>query len=88
VLPESDVDRIFARVAAAPGYQLEIDLSQQTVKTPEGDKFKFAMDAFRKHCMIEGVDEISYALSHSQRIRDFEARLQLEAPWLFSAFKR
>jgi 3-isopropylmalate/(R)-2-methylmalate dehydratase small subunit len=88
VLPESVIDRIFSSVAATPGYQLEVDLSQQTVRTPDGDTFKFAMDAFRKRCLIEGVDEISYALSHSRAIRDFEARRQLEAPWLFGVFER
>ncbi len=88
VLPELAIDGIFSSVAATPGYQLEVDLSQQTVRTPDGDEFKFAMDAFRKRCLIEGVDEISYALSYSQVIRDFEAMRQLEAPWLFTAFKR
>jgi 3-isopropylmalate/(R)-2-methylmalate dehydratase small subunit len=87
VLPESAVGRIFSNVTSAPGYQLAIDLSQQTVRTPEGDTLRFEMDPFRKHCIMEGVDEISYALNHSERIRDFETRRQLDAPWLFHVFK-
>jgi len=88
VLPELTVARLFSDSTAVPGYQLEIDLNRQMVRVPEGTQFNFEIDAFRKRCMIEGIDEVSYALNFSHLILDFETRRRLEAPWLFSALKR
>ena len=86
VLADPIVDRLFAIVAATPGYRLTIDLPPQTVRTPEGECFEFAIDPFRKRCLLEGLDDISYVLTHADRIRAFEARRRAEAPWIFEGF--
>jgi 3-isopropylmalate/(R)-2-methylmalate dehydratase small subunit len=85
-LAEPIVDRLFAAVAATPGFRLSIVLPAQTVRTPEGDTFAFAIDPFRKRCLVEGLDDIGYVLTHADRIRGFEARRRAEAPWLFEGF--
>ena len=86
VLPEGDVDHLFQRVESTPGYQLTVDVPEQVVKTPEGDVFPFEIGGFHKRCLLENLDEISYALRYAPLIRDFEARRRVEAPWLFVDF--
>jgi 3-isopropylmalate/(R)-2-methylmalate dehydratase small subunit len=84
VLSEETVELLFERTVAIEGYELTVDLGAQTVVTPEGDVWPFEVGAFRKRCLLENLDEISYALSHAQLIRDFEAKRSMEAPWLFT----
>ena len=83
VLDAGVVDRLFAAVAATPGYRLEVDLPAQTVTTPEGEVVGFEIDPFRKHCLLEGLDEVALTLQHAEDIRAYEARRREEAPWLF-----
>jgi len=84
VLKDEEVDRLFAECEATPAYTLSADLQAQTVRTPGGDTFTFEIDAFRKHCLLEGLDEIALTLKESDTIRDYESRRGQEAPWLFS----
>lgn len=84
-LPEAVVDELFAGVASTPGYALDIDLAQQTVTTPSGGKHAFSVDAFRKHCLLNGLDEIGLTLEHTADIRAYEAKRRQDAPWLFQA---
>lgn len=88
VLPEDVVDGLFQEVSAAPGYRLVVDLSAQEVRTPANAVFAFEVDAFRKHCLLNGLDEIGLTLQHADEIRDYEARRRGEAPWLFSGDSR
>lgn len=78
------VDQLFGEVAAAPGYRLAIDLDQQNVTTPDGEVFKFEIDPFRKHCLLNGLDEIGLTLAHADKIRTFEAKRREQQPWLFN----
>lgn len=84
VLKGAEVDQLFREVEPVPGYRLVIDLAAQTVNTPSGHSFSFAVDAFRKHCLLEGLDEIGLTLQHADQIRAFEAMRRAEQPWLFS----
>jgi 3-isopropylmalate/(R)-2-methylmalate dehydratase small subunit len=84
VLQPEEVSQLFAEVAATPGYQLTIDLDAQTVSTPSGKSFHFEVDAFRKHCLLNGLDEIGLTLEHEAEITAYEQRRKQEAPWLFS----
>ena len=85
VLPETQVDRIFHDVAAFPGFRLVIDLGAQTVAYPDGGQvFGFEVDAFRKHCLLNGLDEIGLTLQHAGEIKTFETKRRSEQPWLFS----
>ncbi|MGO2131917.1 MAG: 3-isopropylmalate dehydratase small subunit [Halomonas sp.] len=82
-LSEEQVDRLFAEVEANPGYRLSIDLENQQVTTPSGETLTFEVDEFRKHCLLEGLDEIGITLQNEPAIRDFEARHRQQRPWLF-----
>jgi 3-isopropylmalate/(R)-2-methylmalate dehydratase small subunit len=83
VLPDSAVDRLFADVAAFPGFTLTIDLERQRVANTDGSlAFDFDIDAFRKQCLLNGWDDIGLTLQHADEIRAFEARHLHEQPWL------
>ena len=85
VLPESQVDRLFHDVAAFPGFRLVIDLGAQTVAYPDGSQmFAFKVDAFRRNCLLNGLDDIGLTLEHVDEIKAFEAKRRIEQPWLFS----
>jgi len=84
VLPEETVARLFQDVEVAPGYCLHVDLPGQTVTTPGGQVWAFDIDGFRKHCLVNGLDEIGLTLQHADEIRAYEDRRRREAPWLFS----
>jgi len=77
------VDRLFGEVQASEGYTLTIDLPAQTVTTPDGESFGFEIDASRKHCLVNGLDDIALTLQQAEAIRAYEARRRDEAPWLF-----
>jgi len=83
VLSEEQVDQLFREVEASEGYELHIDLPAQTVTTPGGTVFSFQIDAFRKHCLVNGLDEIGLTLEHADDIKAYEARRAEQAPWLF-----
>lgn len=77
------VQRIFEEVEANEGYQLTVDLEQKLVILPSGDSFAFEVDDFRRHCLLEGLDDIGLTLQHVDDIKAYEARRRSEAPWLF-----
>lgn len=83
VLPPAAVDRLFAEVMAAPDYRLQLDLAAQTLTAPSGDVIVFEIDAFRKHRLLNGLDDIGLTLQHVEEIKAYEARRRVEAPWLF-----
>jgi 3-isopropylmalate/(R)-2-methylmalate dehydratase small subunit len=83
VLTEAAVDRLFAAVCDADSFKLRIDVADQTVTTPGGETLGFEIDAFRKHCLLNGLDDIGLTLQHADEIRQYEARRRAEAPWLF-----
>ncbi len=85
VLAEKEVDELFHEVEAFPGFRLVIDLGQQAVATVDGSKaFRFEIDAFRKHCLLNGLDEIGLTLQHADEIRAFEEKHKARQPWLYS----
>ena len=83
VLPTETVARLFDEVEATPGYRLIVDLEKQQVVTPSGETFEFAVDAFRKECLLKGLDDISLTLQHVEAIKGFEEKKRGEEPWLF-----
>ena len=83
VLDAAVVDELFRAVAANEGYQLTVDLEAQTITTPEGKVIPFEVEAFRKHCLLNGLDDIGLTLQHVDEIRAYEERRKQEAPWLF-----
>ena len=89
VLAESEVDRLFHEVAAFPGFELVIDLPAQTVSSTDGAlSCRFEVDPFRKHCLVNGLDEIGLTLQKADLIRAYEARRIAEQPWLTKTLAR
>jgi len=82
-LPEETIDRLFAEVEASEGYRLDVDLEHQRVITPSGEILDFEVDAFRKHCLLEGLDDIGITLKDEDAIRAFEEKHRAARPWLF-----
>ncbi len=79
VLPQEAVDRLMEVAKTDP---IHIDLENQVVTTPFQDRFAFEIDAFRKHCLLNGLDEIGLTLASSEAISAYETRLNMEKPWL------
>ena len=78
------VDELFKAVAASAGYRLKIDLAQQTISAPDGRVIHFEVDAFRKHCLLNGLDDIGLTLQHVNEIKAFEVKHRAAQPWLFN----
>jgi 3-isopropylmalate/(R)-2-methylmalate dehydratase small subunit len=78
------IDKLFQETESNPGYRLAVDLEQQTVTTPSGESYSFDIDPHRKHCMLNGLDDIGLTLAHADEIRAFEAKHKVSQPWLFS----
>ncbi len=87
ILSEAIVDKLFKEMYATEGYELTIDLAAQTVTTPSGESFGFEVDAFRKHCLLNGLDDIGLTLEKADAIRAYEIKRRAEAPWLFDVVK-
>jgi 3-isopropylmalate/(R)-2-methylmalate dehydratase small subunit len=83
-LDEALIDKLFAQVEAQPGYQLKVDLPEQTITLPDGETISFEIDGFKKHCLIEGLDDIGLTLQHTAEIEAYEEKRKQDAPWLFS----
>ncbi len=83
-LSHAEIDVLFDQVLAQPGYRLRIDLAAQTVTRPDGKTMAFEVDAFRKYCLLNGLDDIGLSLRHADRIREFESRRRTQQPWLFA----
>ena len=79
VLPQEAIDRLMEVAKTDP---IHIDLENQVVTTPFQDRFTFEIDAFRKHCLLNGLDEIGLTLASSDAISAYETRLAAEKPWL------
>ncbi len=79
VLPQDQVDRL---LEVARTDSIAIDLEAQSVTTPFQDRFAFAIDPFRKQCLLEGLDEVGLTLSRAEAIGDYEARQAAQLPWL------
>ena len=88
VLPESEVARLFDDVAAFPGYSLTVDLERQRIVKPDGSEIGFDVEAFRRHCLLGGLDDIGLTMRHADKIRAFESERLLRMPWLAATLQR
>ena len=88
VLPESEVARLFDDVAAFPGFSLTVDLERQRIVKPDGSEIGFDVEAFRRHCLLGGLDDIGLTMRHADKIRAFESERLLRMPWLAATLQR
>ncbi|VAW84911.1 3-isopropylmalate dehydratase small subunit [hydrothermal vent metagenome] len=84
VLDESRVDQLFEQVAAKEAYSLTINLEQCAITAPDGTEFSFEIDSFRRHCLLNGLDDIGLTMQHFSDIAIYEKRRHKEVPWMFS----
>jgi len=84
VLSADEIDVLFAQAEATPGYALTVDLAQQVILRPDGKAVPFAVDEFRKECLLNGWDDIGLTLRHAEKIRAFEETRRAQQPWLFA----
>ena len=77
------IDGLFAACAEDWRFSLSIDLEQQSVTANDGFEANFDIDPFRKHCMLNGLDEIGITLQYENEIHAYEERTKKQAPWLF-----
>ncbi|CAN5530938.1 3-isopropylmalate dehydratase small subunit [soil metagenome] len=82
VLPEQQVGQLFDETFAFPGYSLTVDLERQVIVKPDGAELAFDVQAFRKYCLINGLDDIGLTLRHKDKIKAFEAERLATKPWL------
>ena len=83
ILTESEVDELFKECEANVGFTLTVDLENQKVISPSGKEYHFEVDAFRKHCLLNGLDDIGLTLQDSDSIRAFEEKARADRPWVF-----
>ena len=83
VFNEKIVDDLFSQVFSQIGFRLNVDLPEQTVALPGGQKLSFEVEPFRKHCLVNGLDDIGLTLEKAEAIKQYEQRRKTEAPWLF-----
>ncbi|HSG87871.1 MAG TPA: 3-isopropylmalate dehydratase small subunit [Pseudomonadales bacterium] len=86
-LPAALIDTLFEQALASGGLELEIDLPAQLVRLPDGTTQPFEVDQFRKHCLVEGLDDIGVTLTDADDIRAYERSRRQSAPWLFDAIR-
>lgn len=84
VLDKVTINGLFEEVGANEGYQLEVDLQQQTINKPDGSSIPFSVDEFRKNCLLNGLDDIGLTLEEADKIRSFEQNWRNNAPWYFT----
>ncbi len=84
VLEAEIVNDIFNKIDSKKGFEVSIDLHSQKLITEEGEEYSFEVDAFRKHCLLNGLDDISLTLQHAEEIGAYEAQCKQTAPWLFN----
>ena len=83
VLDEQIVDQLFRESEASEGYELAVDLENKSVITPSGESFSFDVDDFRRHCLLNGLDDIGVTLENAELIKQYEDARRQSAPWLF-----
>jgi 3-isopropylmalate/(R)-2-methylmalate dehydratase small subunit len=82
VLPAADVAALIGALEAKPGAHMQVDLAAETVTGADGKTYRFDIDAYRKRCLIEGLDELAFTLSQRDAIKAFEARQAATTPWV------
>jgi len=83
-LPREICEKLMEDAKMGGNARLTVDLERQVVVRPSGEEIPFEVDAFRKHCLLNGLDDIGQTLQHAPSIDEYEAKRRAEAPWLFA----
>jgi len=82
VLPKVQVDVLMKDAEKGSNARIEVDLEAQTVTTSDGETFSFEVDAFKKHCLLNGLDDIGLTMEKAASIDAYESKLQVSHPWV------
>jgi 3-isopropylmalate/(R)-2-methylmalate dehydratase small subunit len=85
ILKEEEIDALFSECEANPGYQLTVDLENRKVVRPNGESYSFEVEEFRRHCLLNGLDDIGLSLQESDAIKAFEVKAKQARPWVFQS---
>jgi len=88
VLPDAHIQKLFKAVYDQPGYELTIDLDAQRIAMPDGESIPFDIEPFRKHCLLNGLDDIAMTLQKADKIKAFETDRLARFPWLEGSASR
>lgn len=83
VLPQEQVDKLMEAASRGANSTITVDLEQQTLEGPDGEVFHFEVDPWKKHCLLNGLDDIGQTLQRAEKIDSFEARQRASQPWLY-----
>jgi 3-isopropylmalate/(R)-2-methylmalate dehydratase small subunit len=81
-LPQEDVDKLMDDAERGANAVITVDLEKQEIRGPDGGVVNFEIDAFRKHCLLNGLDDIGLTLQHEKQIDSYESRQNADKPWL------
>jgi 3-isopropylmalate/(R)-2-methylmalate dehydratase small subunit len=84
VLDDAVIDGLFNKATGEQALEMTVDLEAQELRISDGESISFEVDEFRKHCLLEGLDDIGLTLRHSEEIKAFEERRREQAPWIFA----
>ena len=87
-LPQEEVDKLMDDASRGANAIISVDLEKQEIRGPDGGCIRFEIDAFRKHCLLNGLDDIGLTLQDADSIRAYEAKRAAEAPWVFNAIAK
>jgi 3-isopropylmalate/(R)-2-methylmalate dehydratase small subunit len=82
-LPQVEVDKLMEDAEKGENARLTVDLERQVVVRPDGEEIAFEIDSFRKHCLLNGLDDVALTLEKSAEIEDFEGGQKAATPWLY-----
>ncbi|MGH6662915.1 MAG: 3-isopropylmalate dehydratase small subunit [Rhodospirillales bacterium] len=82
-LPKKDVMKLMAAAEKGANATFTVDLDAQTVAGPDGERITFDIDSFKKHCLLNGLDDIGLTLQHGKKIESFEDKQRASQPWLY-----
>ena len=81
-LPKEQIDVLMKDAEKGANARMTVDIEEQTVTTSDGEVFKFEVDAFKKHCLMQGLDDIGLTMEKAASIDTFEAAAQTQRPWV------
>jgi 3-isopropylmalate/(R)-2-methylmalate dehydratase small subunit len=84
-LPQAQVDALMADAKGGNSWRIKIDLENEQIVRANGEVIKFSIDPFRRHCLLNGLDDIGLTLEHEDNIDDYEAKLKSDRPWLIAS---
>ncbi|MAS43616.1 MAG: 3-isopropylmalate dehydratase small subunit [Rhodobacteraceae bacterium] len=85
VLPQEDVDKLMDDAQRGANAIVTVDLENQVIRGPDGGEIAFEVDAFRKHCLLNGLDDVGLTMEKGEAIDSYEAQAALRQPWLAAA---